>query len=99
MGNDRDSGALIIAFILGGITGAAVALLLAPQSGAETRRKIREIAEEVKDKTTELYDEARHKGTEIIDRGKHIVEEKKEAIERVFEAGKEALAKEKAKKA
>ena len=37
--DDRDSSAssVILAFLLGGLTGAAVALLYAPRSGKETR--------------------------------------------------------------
>ena len=39
---------MFFAFLLGGLVGAGAALLLAPQSGAETRRKIKDITEEVK---------------------------------------------------
>ncbi|MBN2678350.1 MAG: YtxH domain-containing protein, partial [Anaerolineaceae bacterium] len=36
--SDRDDfGAFIVGFLAGGLAGAAVALLFAPQSGAETR--------------------------------------------------------------
>ena len=45
--DDRDSSAssVILAFLLGGLTGAAVALLYAPRSGKETRRMVRERAD------------------------------------------------------
>ena len=57
--SDRDDfGAFIIGFLVGGLTGAAVALLFAPQSGVETRAMIREKAIELKDKTTESVEEA-----------------------------------------
>ena len=47
--SDRDDfGAFIVGFLVGGLTGAAVALLFAPQSGAETRALIREKAIEIK---------------------------------------------------
>lgn len=50
--SDRDEfGAFLIGFIVGGLTGAVVSLLFAPQSGEETRALI-------KDKSIELRDKA-----------------------------------------
>ena len=34
------SGSMLVSFLLGGIVGAGLALLLAPQSGAKTGKKI-----------------------------------------------------------
>ncbi len=57
--SDRDDfGAFIVGFLVGGLTGAAVALLFAPQSGAETRAMIRDKAIELKDKAYETAEEA-----------------------------------------
>lgn len=57
--SDRDDfGAFIIGFVVGGLTGAAVALLFAPQSGVETRAMIHDKAIELKDRTTESLEEA-----------------------------------------
>ena len=39
---DDNSLDLIFAFLLGGVVGATVALLFAPASGEQTRRRIRE---------------------------------------------------------
>jgi gas vesicle protein len=56
---DRDEfGAFLIGFVVGGLTGAAVSLLLAPQSGAETRAIIRERAIELRDQASVTVDEA-----------------------------------------
>jgi gas vesicle protein len=43
MGNDRvcSQGAVGLAFVIGGLAGAVVALLLAPQSGRESRERKR----------------------------------------------------------
>ena len=50
--SDRDEfGAFLVGFIVGGLTGAVVSLLFAPQSGEETRAMI-------KDKSIELRDKA-----------------------------------------
>jgi gas vesicle protein len=51
---ERDEfGAFLIGFIIGGLTGAAVSLLLAPQSGEETREYLRERAIELRDKAAD----------------------------------------------
>ena len=57
--SDRDDfGAFIVGFLVGGLTGAAVALLFAPQSGVETRALLREKAIELKDKASDSLEEA-----------------------------------------
>ena len=91
------SGAILLSFLLGGIVGAGLALLLAPQTGQETRRKIREIADDIKDKTEEYIGEAKHKVTAVVDEGKGLYEEKKSLIKSAIDAGKEAYDKEKEK--
>ena len=40
--NDSDFGAFFTGLVVGGLVGAAVALMLAPQSGEETRAQIRQ---------------------------------------------------------
>jgi gas vesicle protein len=60
--SDRDEfGAFLVGFIVGGLTGAVVALLFAPQSGEETRALI-------KDKSIELRDRAQHTAEEALAR-------------------------------
>jgi gas vesicle protein len=60
--SDRDEfGAFLVGFIVGGISGAVVALLFAPQSGEETRALI-------KDKSIELRDRAQMSAEEAIAR-------------------------------
>lgn len=48
--NKRDAGKVITGMLLGSIFGAAVALLMAPTSGEETRRKIADEAMGVREK-------------------------------------------------
>lgn len=51
---ERDEfGAFLIGFIIGGLTGAAISLLMAPQSGEETREYLKERAIELRDKASE----------------------------------------------
>ena len=56
---ERDEfGAFLIGFIVGGLTGAVTALLLAPQSGEQTRTLIKEKSFELRDKASETIDDA-----------------------------------------
>jgi len=59
--SDRDSdfGSFLVGFMVGGLAGAAVALLFAPQSGEETRTLIRDKSIELKDKAVETAEETR----------------------------------------
>jgi len=89
------SGSLFLSFLLGGVVGAGLALLLAPQSGRETIEKIKEMADEMKDKTTGYIDDAKKKATSFVDEGKGFYEGKKSLVKSAVEAGKEAYEKEK----
>lgn len=56
---ERDEfGAFLIGFIIGGLAGAVSALLLAPQSGEETRTVLREKAIELRDLASETAEDA-----------------------------------------
>ena len=57
--NGSSSGSVLVAFALGAIAGAAVALLYAPATGEETRRKIAERAREGREKAESLAREGR----------------------------------------
>jgi len=50
---DNDFGAFVIGFMIGGLVGATTALLLAPQSGEETRTIILDKSTEVTTKASE----------------------------------------------
>jgi gas vesicle protein len=57
--SDRDEfGAFLVGFIVGGLTGAVVALLFAPQSGEETRAMIKDKSIELRDKAQQTAEEA-----------------------------------------
>ena len=62
----RLAGAAFFAgLVIGGLVGAALALLLAPQSGEETRAQIRDRSLEYKDRAEEGYLDARQRATDI----------------------------------
>jgi gas vesicle protein len=77
---EANVGSVLIAFAAGAIVGAGIALLYAPQSGAETRRLIAERAEELKRSTTDKFGE--FKGS---------MKEKRDQFSAAYEAGKEGF--------
>lgn len=75
--------------------GAGIALLLAPKSGRETRMKMRELADDVREKAEEYVEQTKTKVTSAIEKGKGFVQDQKSIITTAVEAGKEAYEKEK----
>ena len=57
--NGNHAGTVLVSFVLGAIAGAAVALLYAPSSGEETRRKLAERAREGRDRAEQLARDGR----------------------------------------
>ena len=74
MARDNDFGAYLAGFIIGGLVGAAAALLLAPQSGEETRTQIREKSIEIRDKASASMDDLKVKTNEQIEAARVRVE-------------------------
>lgn len=64
---DTDFGTFLAGFVIGGLVGAAVALLYAPQSGEETRTIIKEKSIELKDKATETAEETRARAEKALE--------------------------------
>ncbi len=58
--NDK-TGTILISFLIGGIIGAGVALLLAPQSGRKTRKQLLDAAEDVRDYASEYAKKLKEK--------------------------------------
>ena len=58
---------LIAMFIVGGMVGAGVALLMAPQSGRRTRSKIRDKGAEIREKAVETAEDTRHLASHTLD--------------------------------
>ena len=91
--NGFSSGAVAFAFLAGAIVGVGAALLLAPQSGAETRKMLRNYAEKAEEEALEKAKEAKVAIEKAIEQGKQFVNEKKTVLTAAFEAGKEAMRK------
>ena len=73
------TGAVLLAFILGAVSGAAVALLYAPASGRETREYLGQKARE-----------GREKAAEAAERGRQAVTQGRETLASAIERGREA---------
>jgi len=87
--SDRDDfGAFLIGFVVGGLTGAVVALLFAPQSGEETRAVIKE-------KSIELRDKAAQQAELVASKAEKFAVEAKTRGKEAYEGVKKAVAKKK----
>jgi gas vesicle protein len=81
--DDSGAGTIVVAFVLGAVTGAAVALLLAPATGEEMRRILGEKAREGRDRAGD----AARQGREFINRQRDTISS---AIDRGREAYNQA---------
>ena len=106
MTDDRGSNAsgVILAFLMGGLTGAALAILFAPRSGKETRDLLGDRLREGADRTRELRERATVKTREIVDDASEYVEKQRDTLERkkdrlaaALDAGRQAYRDEKEK--
>jgi gas vesicle protein len=79
----------ILGLLVGALVGASIAILLAPQSGTQTREHIKERAEEFKKKAEKYGKDFKDDAEEWIEKAHHFVDEKGKAI-------KESLSKKKA---
>ena len=83
--NGVTAGTIMVAFVIGALTGAAVALLFAPASGEETREYLGQKAREGKARAREalaegrdFYDQQRAGLSNAIDRGREAFKESRE---------------------
>ena len=96
MADDRGStAAVMLAFLSGAALGAVAALLLAPQSGQESREQLRLYARRAEDSLRDLAGQAGEALEEVVDEGREYVEAKKSVLREAFEAGREAMKREK----
>lgn len=83
--NGSEFGAFFAGVIIGGLVGAATALLLAPQSGEETRRQLTRSGADIRDKAQDSLEDARERAEATIAdarrRAERIIEEARERAE------------------
>jgi gas vesicle protein len=95
---------VILSFLLGGLTGAALAILFAPRSGRETRELLGERLKEGAERGREFRDQVTAKGREMvdeasgfIDKGRETAERRRDRLAAAIEAGRQAYRDEKEK--
>jgi len=102
----EDNKTIAGAFLIGGLIGAAIALLYAPKSGRETRRDISKAARNIKRDAGELVEdtiqsidefagEVKDKATDIIERGLELSETAKKEVVKSLEYGQKIIEKQK----
>ena len=84
-------GAVGLAFVSGGLVGAAVALLLAPQSGRESREQLRGYARRAEENVHELADKATQVLDQVVDNGHEFIKDKQAVLTETVEAGRAAM--------
>ncbi len=109
IGNHSNNALGVVAGVLvGGLAGAVTMLLLAPQSGRDTRMQIQEKGIELRDRTTELVGDTmaqvrlerkkltvggRKKADELLKQGQDLVVEQLDHLSDAAQAGKKAIQK------
>jgi gas vesicle protein len=79
MANEDSGGTVMLAFILGALTGASVALLFAPASGEETREYLGQKARE-----------GRARARNAVEQGREVYQTQRETLTSAVERGREA---------
>jgi gas vesicle protein len=81
MPNDSTSGGTVmLAFLMGALTGAAVALLFAPASGEETREYLGQKARE-----------GRARARDAVEQGRDVYQRQRDHLTSAVERGREAF--------
>ncbi len=84
--NEKKERSVLVPFVIGGLVGAAVALLLAPKSGRELRKDISDLASDAQDRISMT-----------IDKSKELYEGSRSAVKNAIDAGKTAFIEERDK--
>jgi gas vesicle protein len=82
-----NTGSFMVAFVMGALTGAAVALLFAPASGEETREYLGQKAREGKAKARDAMDQGREYYNSQRENLATAVERGREAFQQARERG------------
>ena len=82
------------AFVIGGLVGGGIALLLAPQSGSASRELLRGYARRVEESIHGLTGKVAEVFDETVDKGREFVKDKQAVLSEAAEAGRAAIQRE-----
>ena len=90
---------VLAGILVGGLAGAVTMLLLAPQSGKDTRRQIKEKSIELRDRTTEIVDDTmaqvrtttKKLAMGVKDYSQEVAAEQLDNVSEAAQAGKKAI--------
>jgi gas vesicle protein len=90
---------VLVGMLIGGLAGAVTMLLLAPQSGKDTRKQLQEKSIELRNRTTEMVEDTmaqvRTKANNLTaglkDRGQEIAVKQLEHVSEAAQAGKKVI--------
>jgi gas vesicle protein len=88
------AGSVLLAFLAGATAGAVAALLLAPQSGRDSRDQLRLYARRTEEGIRDLAERAGELWDDAIGKSKEFMEEKKTVLTEALDAGREAMRRE-----
>jgi gas vesicle protein len=97
MSEEASVGEKALYMMLGAMIGAATALLLAPRSGAETRKLIATKAREGADLVATRTRAVAGKTSDYMERGKELLQQQRDQLAAALEAGKQVYKEEKEK--
>lgn len=90
-----DIGAFMAGFVIGGLVGAATALILAPQSGEATRTQLASKSQELRDAGVQQYEAARTRVQDTTvqaqEQARIVLDEGKTKVNTAIERGKKAV--------
>ena len=90
MSRDSSGGSVMLAFMLGAMAGAAVALLFAPAAGEETREYLGQRAREGRDRAKDAASQSREFYQRQRDSVSSAIERGREAFQQAREEGRNA---------
>lgn len=100
--NGSELGAFLAGFVIGGLVGAATALILAPRSGAETRMQIASKSQELRqageervdylrssasDYATQMQEQVQYAGEVVAEQTRIVLDSGKEQAARLRQTG------------
>ncbi len=80
--DDSSTSSVLVAFLFGALTGAGIALLLAPRSGRETREALGEKLKDTAERGRALGERALEKGREAAEAASRVAERGRDLLDR-----------------